>query len=341
MLIHLIKPIFAGITGKANMHILIPFTFFLVLFTLELIYFKIADKYNIIDHPNHRSSHTKVTIRGGGIIFTIAILLSSFYLSWEYGYFLIGLLLISFISFMDDIKPASSKIRILFHLISVGLMFYQLGIYNLPFYWILLGFVMVIGTINAINFMDGINGITGCFGLVTLLTLYYINRSIVLFTDEKYLMICILALLVFNFFNFRTKAKCFAGDVGSVSIAFIIAFFLLQLIIKTNDLNYLLLLLFYGLDTATTILFRILRKENIFEAHRSHFYQFLVNERKMPHLLVAVLYMLVQGMVNAILIIFYSGSAVALILSLVIAMLIFMLVRLIMEGPRKLFEVKK
>jgi UDP-GlcNAc:undecaprenyl-phosphate GlcNAc-1-phosphate transferase len=321
------------------MHLLIPFIFFFILFIIELIYFKIADKYNIIDHPNHRSSHTRITIRGGGIIFSIALLIASFYWGFEYRYFLIGLLLISFISFIDDIKPTSRRIRIIFHLISVGLLFYQLGMYSFSFYWILAGFIFVIGTINAINFMDGINGITGGFSLLTLVTLYYINKSI-LFIDEKQLIIGIIALLVFNFFNFRIKAKCFAGDVGSVSLAFIILFFLLQLMIKTQNLNYLLLLLVYGLDTATTILFRILRRENIFEAHRSHFYQFLVNEKKIPHLLVAGLYVLVQGIVNIILIIFSSGSVVNLVLSLFFATLAFIGIRLIMEGSSRLFNIK-
>ena len=242
------------------MNIFLLFIFFFILFALEFLYFKIADKYNIIDHPNHRSSHTKVTIRGGGIIFPIGFLLGAFYLKAEYSCFLAGLLLISFISFRDDIKPTSRRLRILFHLTAVALLFYQLGMYNISWYGILLGFVFAIGTINAVNFMDGINGITGGYGLITLLTLYYINKQIILFTDGKYLIICITSLLVFNFFNFRIKAKCFAGDVGSVSLAFIILFFLLQLILKTGDLNYLLLLLCYGLDTTTTILFRLFRK---------------------------------------------------------------------------------
>lgn len=308
------------------------------LFALELIYFKIAGKYNIIDHPNHRSSHTEVTIRGGGIIFTMGFLLGCFYWGFQYGYFLAGLLLISFISFLDDIKPISKRIRILFHLTGVALLFYQLGMYNLSFYWILFGFIFVIGTINAINFMDGINGITGGYALITLLTLWYINKHIIIFTDQYYLIVVILAVIVFNFFNFRTKAICFAGDVGSVSIAFIIAFFLLQLIIKTNNPGYLFLLLVYGLDTATTIFFRILRRENIFEAHRSHFYQFLVNEKKMQHLSVTILYIVIQGLVNIIIVNFLSVSVVNLVLSMAITMLAFILMRLIIEGRNRLLN---
>ncbi|MFD2145297.1 hypothetical protein [Mucilaginibacter antarcticus] len=172
---------------------------------------------------------------------------------------------------------------------AVGLLFNQLGMYSQPIYLIAIGFFFVIGSINAINFMDGINGITGGFGLLTLLTLYYINSCLVPYTDANYLIVACIALVVFNFFNFRAKAKCFAGDVGSVSLAFIMLFFLLQLIITTGNLNYLLLLLMYGLDTGTTIVFRTIRQENVLKAHRSHFYQFLANEKK-HHIWLSLVY---------------------------------------------------
>lgn len=314
--------------------------FFSILFACELIYFKIAARYNIIDTPNHRSSHTEITIRGGGIIFSIALLIGSFYFGWAYGYFLLGLFLISFISFLDDIKPVSNRVRILVHLIAVALLFFQLSIYNLPFYLITLAFVFVIGTINAVNFMDGINGITGGYSLITILTFLYINKYVTVFIDDIYIILSLISLLVFNFFNFRTKAKCFAGDVGSVSIAFIIIFFILQLIIKTNNPGYLLLLLIYGLDTATTVLFRVLRKENIFEAHRTHFYQFLVNEKGMQHLAVAVIYMMSQVIINALLINYAFISIPYLVLSIILTMFIFIMVRLYIEGQKRLLKAK-
>jgi UDP-N-acetylmuramyl pentapeptide phosphotransferase/UDP-N-acetylglucosamine-1-phosphate transferase len=313
---------------------------FFVLFTIELGYFKLAFKYRIIDHPNHRSSHAKITIRGGGMIFSMALLLSPLYYNWEYGYFLLGLFVISLVSFIDDIKPVSHRIRILFHLTAAALLFYQTGIFHLPLYWAILGFIFVIGSINAVNFMDGINGITGSFGLITLSTLYYINKSIVVFTAEYFLILPILGLLVFVFFNFRKKAKCFAGDVGSVSLGFIVLFFLIQLMLKTNNLNYLFLLLVYGLDTVSTILFRIIRKENIFEAHRNHFYQFLVNKKRLPHLVVAGSYTIAQGIVNLIVINILPLSIVNLSLIMVAAMSAFILIRISMEGEYEILNVK-
>ncbi|RYX87946.1 glycosyltransferase family 4 protein [bacterium] len=311
----------------------------IILFATELLYFKIADRYNIIDKPNYRSSHTQVTIRGGGIIFTVALLIYSFYAGINYPYFLLGLFLISLISFLDDISELSSKIRILFHLIAVALLFYQTGMFAFPAYLILLALIFVIGTINAINFMDGINGITGGYGLVALVTLYIVNSSIVSFTSNGLLLIAILAVLVFDFFNFRTKAKCFAGDVGSVSLAFIILFFLLQLVIKTENVGYFVLLLLYGLDAATTIIFRLVRKENIVKAHRSHFYQFLANEKKVPHVVVSLIYMIIQVLINLIWVNFLSASNLKVALFIVVASVIFIATRFILEGPRKLLAV--
>lgn len=318
------------------MSVTVIIIFLIILFVFELLYFRIADKFNIIDSPNHRSSHTSVTIRGGGIIFITGYLLSCLYWGFEYGYFLAGLIIISFISFMDDIKQVSKRIRILFHFIGAALLLCQLGLYNYPVYWLLLCFLFVIGTINIVNFMDGINGITGGYSLITILTLYYINKYVVLFTSGNYFTGVIVALVVFNFFNFRAKAKCFAGDVGSVSIAFIIVFFLLQLIIKSGNPWYLLLLMVYGLDTVTTICFRLIRKENIAEAHRSHFYQFLANEKKVPHLSVTILYMIAQVLINTAILSYPSVSITGLILFITVAVLAFIIIRVVFEGRKRI-----
>jgi UDP-GlcNAc:undecaprenyl-phosphate GlcNAc-1-phosphate transferase len=308
----------------------------ILLFLAEIVYFKIADRFNIVDQPNHRSSHSTLTIRGGGIIFIIALLLYPVFYGFNYLYFLLGLTAIGLVSFMDDLKPVSNKLRIIVHLIGVALMFYQLQLFDLPFYWIFLALFLVIGSINAINFMDGINGITGSYALITLCTFLYINFKVIDFTASSLIITSIISLIIFNFFNFRTKAKCFAGDVGSVSIAFIIMFFLLQLIIKTENFNYLLLLLIYGMDTVTTIFFRKIRRENIFDAHRSHFYQYWANERKIPHLVVSSIYAFVQLLVNLLIIFWMPQSIFVLIISLLFCTIIFLITRFSIEGRLKL-----
>ncbi|RZJ79380.1 MAG: glycosyltransferase family 4 protein [Flavobacterium sp.] len=303
---------------------------------LELLYFKIADRFNIIDKPNARSSHTKVTIRGGGIIFPISVLVYAMMNNFNYPYFVIGLLAISTVSFLDDILTLNNKVRLSIHLAAVLLLFFQWDLFSLSWYWLIIALIFVIATINAYNFMDGINGITGGYSLLTVATLYYINNWVYSFTSNDLLIIVGLALSVFNLFNFRTKAKCFAGDVGSVSIAFIITFFIGQLILSTQNLTYILLLLVYGTDTAFTVLFRKIRGENIFEAHRSHFYQYLSNHLKYPHVFVSCIYILAQLLINVVLILFIKDAMVYVLCLFLGFVLIYLVLRFLLEGKRKL-----
>lgn len=271
-----------------------------ILFIAELVYFKIADKYNIIDKPNERSSHTQITLRGGGVVFYFGALAFFIYSGFEYPYFFLGLTAITLISFLDDIFTLSNKIRLLIHLISVLLMCYQWDLFTLSWLWIIPAVIGVIGTINAYNFMDGINGITAWYSMVVLALLATVNTD-VHFIDQNLIIYTMLGTAVFAFFNFRAKAKAFAGDVGSVAMAFIVVFLLGQLIITTGNFIYILFLTIYGIDAVWTIVRRLLKKENIFQAHRSHLYQFLSNEAGVNKLYVAFSYGLLQ---------YFIGSAV-------------------------------
>lgn len=309
---------------------------FLGLFLLEIFYFKVANIYNIIDKPNFRSSHNVVTIRGGGIIFPISAILFFCISGFQYPWFIAGLILLTLVSFIDDLVMLSNITRIIIHIISVFLLLVQLQLFDMPIYVIFAAAFFIIGTMNAYNFMDGINGLTGLYSFITIGTLFYINHNVVDFISDGLLINIAMALVVFNIFNFRKKAKCFAGDVGSMCIAFIILFVLLQLIIKTHDYNYLLFLLIYGLDAVITILLRLVRKENIFEAHRTHFYQFLANEKKLSHLFVSIIYAVIQLLVNCILILKLSNSFWFGTIVIISSSLIFLLLRFIVEGPKRL-----
>lgn len=267
----------------------------LLLVALELVYFRIADKYNIIDKPNARSSHTKITLRGGGVVFYFGILLYFLFFGFSYPWFFAGLTLIGGISFVDDVRSVPNRIRLGVHFVAMLLMFYELGLFaGVPFWYIPVALIFCTGIINAYNFMDGINGITGGYSLVVLLSLIYINRMQVEFIDHAFLYIAFLAVLVFNLFNFRTKAKCFAGDVGAVSIAFILVFAIGKLILQTGDFTYIILLVVYGVDSILTIIHRLLLKENIFQPHRKHAYQLLANELKVKQVVVSAAYSLLQ-----------------------------------------------
>ena len=241
-----------------------------LLFLAELFYFRIADKCNIIDKPNERSSHTKVTLRGGGIIFYFGALACFLTSGFEYPWFLLALTLVTFISFVDDIKSTGQMTRLLFHFSAMALMFYQWGLFSLSWWWIVIALIVCTGIINAYNFMDGINGITGGYSLVILAALAYVNKEVVTFVEADFIYTVICSVLVFCFFNFRKRAKCFAGDVGSVSIAFILLFLIGRLIIETEDFSWIVLLSVYGVDSVLTIIHRLMLHENIGLPHRKH-----------------------------------------------------------------------
>lgn len=270
-----------------------------LLFLAELFYFYIADKYNIIDKPNERSSHTQITLRGGGIIFYLGVLVYFLISQFEYPWFMLALTLVAVISFVDDIRSISQGLRLVFHFTAMGLMFYQWELFTLPWWTVVVALIACTGIINAYNFMDGINGITGGYSLVVLGALAFINHRVVSFVEPGLIYTMLCAVLVFNFFNFRKRAKCFAGDVGSVSIAFIILFLIGKLIIDTEDFSWIVLLAVYGADSVLTIVHRLMLHENIGLPHRKHLYQIMANELKIPHVAVSLTYMLVQAIVVA------------------------------------------
>ena len=271
---------------------------FVLLLLAELLYFRIADKCNIIDKPNERSSHKQVVLRGGGIIFLIGVWIWSAFFGFLYPWFLIGVTLVALVSFIDDIRSLPDSVRLVAQFAAMFLMFYQFGILNWQSWWIiLLALVVCVGISNAYNFMDGINGITGGYSIAVLLPLIYLNHKMS-FIDADFLWVTLLSLLVFCFFNFRKRAKCFAGDVGSLSIAFIIVFALGKLILQTGDFTYIVFLALYGVDSVLTICHRILLHENLGKAHRKHAYQLMANELKIPHVVVSSFYMMLQLLVS-------------------------------------------
>lgn len=270
-----------------------------VLVALELVYFKIADKFNIIDKPNERSSHSSITRRGGGVIFLFGIWTYEILSGFSYPWFALGTTLIGIVSFIDDVKSLPEKLRLVFQFIAMMLMIYQLGILGtLPWWVILVTLIVSVGILNAYNFMDGINGITGGYSLAVLLPLIYLNDKL-RFIDMQLLYVVLLSVLVFCFFNFRTRAKCFAGDVGSITIALTLIFILGKLMFTTRDFSYIIFLGVYGVDAVLTIVHRIMLHENLGKAHRKHAYQLMANELHKPHVGVSAFYMLLQLAISA------------------------------------------
>ena len=292
---------------------------FVLLLVAELVYFRIADKCNIIDKPNQRSSHSTIVLRGGGIIFMIGAWVWSAFFGFDYPWFLAGLTLVAGVSFVDDIHSLPDSVRLVAQFAAAAMAFYQLDILHWDMWWIVLvALIVYVGATNVINFMDGINGITAGYALAVLVPLGLLNTnyrelatnlttnysSIVssdgVFVDQSLIVAAIIAAVVFCLFNFRPKgkAKCFAGDVGSIGIAFIMLFLLGNVIIKTGDITWLIFLLVYGVDGCLTIIHRIMLHENLGEAHRKHAYQIMANELKIGHVKVTLLYMAMQLVVS-------------------------------------------
>ena len=273
-----------------------------LLLAAELLYFRVADHFNIIDRPNERSSHSSIVLRGGGVIFTLSMIAWAVLMMvqgkdiGQYLPFLIGLLLIAGVSFWDDVHSLPDSVRLVAQFTAMALMFWSMGILHWNMWWfVIIALIVCVGAMNIINFMDGINGITAAYSLAVLLPLALLNRTLH-FVEESYLVVAIIGVLVFSLFNFRPKgkAKCFAGDVGSIGIAFIMLFPIGRLIVQTGDITYLILLLVYGIDGCCTILHRIQLHENLGEAHRKHAYQLMANELKIGHMKVSTFYMVLQ-----------------------------------------------
>ena len=277
-----------------------------ILVAAELLYFRIADRLNIIDKPDQRSSHTHITLRGGGIVFVLAAWLWVAFFGLQYPWFMAGLTVVAAVSFLDDVRSVSNEIRLVAQFMAVFLMILEPGLLPGPYWWMPVAAVVCVGILNAFNFMDGINGITGGYALAVLLPLLTVNLLPERFglpaggfLEPHLLPVILVSVLIFCFFNFRKKARCFAGDVGAISIAFILTFALARLVRQTGDLSWLMLLAVYGVDSGLTIVHRIQLREHLGQAHRKHSYQLMANELKIPHIVVSAIYAVLQLLISA------------------------------------------
>ena len=298
-------------------------TIAILLLLAELVYFSIADYFNIIDKPNERSSHSRIVLRGGGIIFLMGSWIWSAFFGFQYPWFLAAVTLAAGVSFVDDIHSLPDSVRLVVQFIAMGLMFYQLDMIHASLWWaVILALVVCVGATNIYNFMDGINGITAGYSLAVLVPLLLVNgmpagpsisSGTAGFIDSSFLVVVILSVLVFSYFNFRpkNKARCFAGDIGSVGIAFILLFAIGCLIMKTGDITWLIFLVVYGVDGCCTIVHRIMLHEHLGEAHRKHAYQIMANELKMSHVTVSMIYMAIQLMISLVMVYLIPNTVLA------------------------------
>lgn len=247
---------------------------------------------SLLDIPNHRSSHSVATPRGGGVAFIIsflAVLPVAYGLSLCSGTVALALwgagALLAVVGFMDDRQHIPARWRLLMHFIASFWMLYWLG----GFPPLSLGFVTIpsllmtilavfylVWLINLYNFMDGINGIasveaiTSCILMALLYALiYFTGTNIPLYL----LAAAVLGFVVWNF----PKAKIFMGDAGSGFLGITLGGLSIQAAWLSSSLFFawLIVLGIFIVDATWTLLRRLLRKEKLYEAHRSHTYQIL------------------------------------------------------------------
>ncbi|MCR4811286.1 MAG: glycosyltransferase family 4 protein [Bacteroidales bacterium] len=293
-----------------------------VIIAAELIYFAIAKHFGIMDCPNERSSHTRPTLLGGGVVFFFSILCYSLFHHLAYPWFLLATAMLAVICFVDDLHPLPSLLRMAVQFAATLLVLFQFQVFDLAVWKIVMVMIIAVGTVNIYNFMDGVNGMLAAYSLVVLSTLAYVNINVSPFVDQDIIWFAIMAVVVFGFFNFRKKAYCFSGDVGSVVMGALVLF-LLGLLIQTTptgkvELSYLVFIGVYLADGGFTILKRMLRGENILLPHREHLYETLCNECKIPHLYVSLGYALAQLVINALFFVFPDHTLYAVCVAVVL-----------------------
>jgi len=283
-----------------------------IIFTL--MYIRIAHFYNIYDHPVGRSSHLNRTITGFGVFVIFGLLLYSIAFPYTLkSFFIIGLLMISTISYIDDLVFVKHFIRLVFQVFALTLMAielpfnYMMDFEKLPL--IIAIVILGIGVLNAFNFMDGINGMLGLTNLVILLSFLWLNSNSVdikgnpvSFIRNEFLYTYIIGVSIFLGLNLRRKAIVFAGDTGSIALAFIVLYLMLNLIFKTGNYAYFLLFSVFGIDAGLTVIFKLLLRENIFVPHRDFLFKKLVHVGKYKHVNISIIYASLQALINILVI---------------------------------------
>lgn len=244
---------------------------FLTVFAALLTYMirGIAIKKAIIDIPNHRSSHTVPTPRGGGLAIVVVFY---FGLVWLYYqghvetplfYAMLTALPVAVTGLMDDLLDLSASKRLVVQILSAGAALYFLG---LSWYMALVGLFTIVWFTNLFNFLDGIDGYVGVETLFVSLAGYY-------FFHHPLLLVLAAGVTGFLPFNWQ-KASIFMGDVGSTFIGFVLAVFILYESKTIYDIFiWFLLTSPFWFDATYTLLRRMVKGEKVIQAHRKHLFQ--------------------------------------------------------------------
>ncbi|MBU1643514.1 glycosyltransferase family 4 protein [bacterium] len=301
--------------------LLLTFSFSLAL-TLAVRYF--ANKKELLDHPNERSSHTMPTPKGGGLA-----IMAAFYAALCCLYFqtqideklffaLLSALPVILVSLVDDLYPLSAKIRLAIQLLSAVVALYFLGgidsvdlaLFSLHGIWLnLVALLGIIWMTNLYNFLDGIDGYAGSEALFTGLAAF------ILFGNAPALFIAVSAA-GFLLFNWH-KASIFMGDVGSAPLGFIFSVFILYDAGTPHFLGWIMLLSLFWFDATLTLIRRARRSEKLSQPHKKHAYQRL-NQAGFTHDKVVLLAMGINLLIFAALYFTHPESYLYLFLALIV-----------------------
>ena len=234
-----------------------------------------GNKWAAVDKPNSRSMHSVPTPRGGGLaVLTPLLLMYAISLgSFMDGSIVLGLLLVATVSYVDDRRSLSSRLRLVVHTIAACVLVLPQG------HSLYLGIglcLLTVWCINLYNFMDGIDGLAASMGVIGFLAMSFVNAhngQTQLAAINSIVAFSCLGFLMFN----SPPAKIFLGDVGSASLGYLMA---VSIVLTTSgglSDSWPPLLIFapFLLDATFTIARRALSGEKFWTAHRSHLYQFI------------------------------------------------------------------
>jgi Fuc2NAc and GlcNAc transferase len=252
-----------------------------------------AEKRQLLDHPNERSSHEVPTPRGGGLAIVVLVLTTGLWSMIEAGLYrgliyIVGGVIIAWLGWRDDLHSLSPRVRFAVQAIVAALSIYGLGYFkvvtipmvgelHLGVIGIVITFLWLIGLTNAYNFMDGVDGMAGGVALSAGIGWMWLASNMHnAFTFWVALAITAssLGFLGHNW----SPAKIFMGDVGSTFLGYSFAALPLISSDKSGDALMLgtLLMWTFIMDAGVTFIGRLIKRENVFAAHRSHLYQRLV-----------------------------------------------------------------
>lgn len=261
---------------------------------IGFVYYFISKKLAAVNTNLAVRNGKGFAITGMGLALVLGILVYGLLTDTDHRYFLFAFSMLAIVNWLDDLYDIHSGWRLIAQFLSVSFLVMEFDL--ISSYWSPFFLVIAVGVVNAYNFMDGINGMSGVYGLALFIPLTLI---LPFQTADVGLILLVMAfLVVFLVFNFRRSATVILGDVGSVTLGFLVLFYSLQCF-KNYDIYLLMSFsMLFLLDTGLTLFERMLKFENVFQSHKGHLYQLLVHRKGWDQRWVALGYGLVQLSIN-------------------------------------------